>query len=157
FKWIKPRLSQIVAVLVVAGIYWATLLPDISAKEKFALASHFQFQRAALPQVPGFKSKTIRAVNPRLAHIAAWISTVGAAVALNDLDDDGLPNDVCYVDTRTDQVIVSAVPGTPERYQPFVLNPFPLSYDPSTMAPMGCLPVDLNEDGLVDIVVYYWG
>ena len=25
------------------------------------------------------------------------------------------------------------------------------------MAPMGCLPLDANEDGLMDIVVYYWG
>ena len=26
-----------------------------------------------------------------------------------------------------------------------------------TMAPMGCLPGDLNEDGLMDLLVYYWG
>ncbi len=25
------------------------------------------------------------------------------------------------------------------------------------MAPMGCLPGDLNEDGRMDILVYYWG
>jgi hypothetical protein len=25
------------------------------------------------------------------------------------------------------------------------------------MAPMGCLPGDVNEDGLIDVVVYYWG
>src|SRR5262249_10132244 len=33
----------------------------------------------------------------------------------------------------------------------------PLPYDPATMAPMGCLPGDLNEDGLADLLVYYWG
>ena len=157
FRWIKPRLKEIFALLVVGCLYWATLLPDISAKEKLSLASHFQFQRSALPQVPGYVSKTIRSVNPRLSQYNAWVSSVGAAVALSDLDGDGLPNDVCYVDTRTDQVIVAPVPGTPERYQPFVLNPAPLPYDQSTMAPMGCLPLDLNEDGLADIVVYYWG
>jgi enediyne biosynthesis protein E4 len=25
------------------------------------------------------------------------------------------------------------------------------------MAPMGCLPGDLNEDGLMDVIVYFWG
>ncbi|HEX7287050.1 MAG TPA: CRTAC1 family protein, partial [Candidatus Angelobacter sp.] len=102
-------------------------------------------------------TKTIRAVNPRLARLSAWISSVGASVALNDIDGDGLPNDVCYVDTRTDQVIVAPVPGTPQRYKPFVLNPSHLAYDATTMAPMGCLPLDVNEDGLMDIVIYYWG
>jgi hypothetical protein len=33
----------------------------------------------------------------------------------------------------------------------------PLPYDATTMAPMGCLPGDFNEDGLMDILVYYWG
>ena len=40
---------------------------------------------------------------------------MGAAVALNDLDGDGLPNDVVFVDTRTDRVVVAPVPGTPSR------------------------------------------
>ena len=55
------------------------------------------------------------------------------------------------------QVIVAPVPGTPSRYQPFVLDAAPLPYDPGTMAPMGCLPGDLNEDGVMDLLVYYWG
>jgi len=156
-KWIKPRLSKLAALLAIGCVYWTTLLPDISAREKLSLASHFQFQRMVLPQVPGYFSKSIRTVNPRLSHIAAWVSSVGASVALNDLDGDGLPNDLCYVDTITDQVIVTPVPGTAQRYQPFVLNPTPLTYDAKTMAPMGCLPVDVNEDGIMDIVVYYWG
>ena len=25
------------------------------------------------------------------------------------------------------------------------------------MAPMGCLPGDFNEDGLQDVLAYYWG
>jgi hypothetical protein len=152
-RWLKP----VSAVLILAGLYFATQLPHISARERVALISHFQFQRSVLPQVPGYPAKTIRSVNPRLAGIAAWISSVGASVALNDLDGDGLPNDLCYVDTRTDQVIVAPVPGTPQRYKPFVLNPNPLAFDSNTMAPMGCLPLDANEDGLMDIVVYYWG
>src|SRR5580765_4337728 len=157
FLWLKRWLKGLSAVLILTGLYFTTQLPDVSARERIALTSHFQFQRSALPQVPGYPQKTIRLVNPRLARISAWVSSVGAAVALNDLDGDGLPNDLCYVDTRTDQVNVAPVPGTPQRYQPFVLNPGPLAYDSNTMAPMGCLPLDANEDGLMDIVVYYWG
>ena len=157
FHYLKRWLKPVSAVLILAGIYFATQLPRISARERLALTTHFQFQRSVLPQIPGYSAKTIRAVNPRLAGISAWVSSVGASVALNDLDGDGLPNDLCYVDTRTDQVIVAPVPSTPPRYKPFVLNPAPLPYDSSTMAPMGCLPLDANEDGLMDIVVYYWG
>ena len=153
----KRWLKHLSAILIVVGLYFATRLPEISARERASLSSHFQFQRSVLPQVPGFPAKNVRNVNPRLAKISAWISSVGAAVALADLDGDGLPNDLCYVDTRTDQVIVAPVPGTPERYKPFVLLPNPLPYDANTMAPMGCLPLDANEDGLMDIVVYYWG
>ena len=32
-----------------------------------------------------------------------------------------------------------------------------MPYDAATMAPMGSLPGDLNEDGLMDVLVYYWG
>jgi enediyne biosynthesis protein E4 len=157
FLWLKCWLKGLSAVLILTGLYFTTQLPDVSARERLALTSHFQFQRSALPQVPGYPQKTIRLVNPRLARISAWVSSVGAAIALNDLDGDGLPNDLCYVDTRTDQVIVAPVPGTPPRYKPFVLHPGPLAYDSNTMAPMGCLPLDANEDGLMDVVVYYWG
>ena len=62
-----------------------------------------------------------------------------------------------YVDTRTDRVVVAPAPGTVGSYVPFTLDPGPLPYDPATMAPMGCLPGDLNEDGFMDVLVYYWG
>ncbi|NIJ13037.1 hypothetical protein FHU38_003381 [Saccharomonospora amisosensis] len=41
-------------------------------------------------------------------------------------------------------------------YPQFALDPAPLPYD-HTMAPMGCVPADLNEDGSQDLLVYYWG
>ena len=74
-----------------------------------------------------------------------------------DLDNDGLPNDLVYVDPRVDRVIVAPVPGTGSRYEPFALDPAPLSFDPSTMAPTGCVIGDFNEDGLPDILVYWSG
>lgn len=120
------------------------------------MAKRFHFQRANLkPLRPAVQNQ--RKVNPRLEGIVSWISAVGAAAALGDLDGDGLANDVCLVDPRTDEVIISPVPGTGERYAAFTLQPDASIYDPATMAPMGCLMTDLNEDGLMDVVVYYWG
>ncbi len=78
-------------------------------------------------------------------------------MALNDLDGDGLANDVCSVDTRLDQVLVQPAPRTGERYPLFALDPAPLPYNARTTAPMGCLPGDWNEDGRMDLLVYYWG
>ena len=107
----------------------------------------------ARPRYLPLREQGLRPVSPS----RGWISSVGAAAALEDLDRDGLSNDVCFVDTRTDMVIVAPVPGTGGRYKPFALDPSPLSYDSATMAPMGCLPGDLNEDGQIDMLVYYWG
>ncbi len=144
-------------LFLTAAAYSFARLPTLPDAERRLLASHFSFIKQPLPGVPGYAQKSIRAVHPSLDNISAWISSVGASVALSYLDEDGLPNDLVYVDPRIDQVIVAPVPGTPARYRPFVLNPAPLPFDPDTMAPMGCLPGDFNEDGLTDILVYYWG
>jgi hypothetical protein len=148
------KLSAIILIFVVYGF---ARIPEASESELAKLAEGFRFSTAPLPTLNGETQKTIREVNPSLRRVAGWISSVGAAVALNDLDGDGLPNDACYVDTRIDKVIVAPVPGTRERYQPFALDPITLPYDKATMAPMGCLPGDFNEDGLQDVLAYYWG
>jgi hypothetical protein len=124
------------------------------------ISGQFAFSRYSLPEVPGPAIRQFRATHPDLAHLAWYWSQFGAAAALNDLDGDGLANDVCFVDTRTDQVIVAPVPGTGERYRPFSLD-FNAAgvklFDRDTMAPMGCLPGDLDEDGRIDLVVYFAG
>lgn len=154
---LRRQAAKLTAIVLVFTVYGFARMPTASKAELTKLAEGFSFRAAPLPALNGEAPKTIRAVNPSLQRIAAWVSSVGAAVALNDLDGDGLPNDACYVDTRIDKVIVAPVPGTPERYQPFSLDPISLRYDPATMAPMGCLPGDFNEDGLADALVYYWG
>jgi len=154
---LRQNSARLLAIAVIGALFWATQLPALSANERSTLAGQFRFTQALLPQVPGRPNQIARQVNPSLQNITSWISSVGAAVALNDLDGDDLPNDVCYVDTRTNQVTVAPAPGTPARYAPFALTAAPLPYDEATMAPMGCLPADLNEDGLMDVVVYYWG
>lgn len=153
--WLQRNLTRIVACLLVVFLFFQTRLPDLSASEAFRLASRFHFSAYSFPMGSAVKAKTVRAVHPSMKRISAWVSSVGAAVAVGDLDGDGLPNDVCLVDPRTDQVTIEPAPQTGNRYQPFSLQP--LRYDPATMAPMGCLFGDLNEDGLMDVVVYYWG
>lgn len=147
---------RLTALALIVAAYYMTRLPDISRAERDEVSRNFQFQRLPLPEFGGREYKTVRQVNPSLHKISAWISSVGAAVALNDLDEDGLPNDVCYVDPRIDQVVVAPVPGSPTRYQPFSLNAG-LFFDSRTMAPMGAILADFNEDGLTDVLVYYWG
>lgn len=44
-----------------------------------------------------------------------------------------------------------------ERFHAFALPTPAEGYDPRTIAPMGCIPADVNEDGRMDLVVYYWG
>ena len=153
----RRQAAKLTAILLVFVVYGFARVPEASESELAKLAEGFRFSAAPLPTLNGETQRTIRDVNPSLRRIAGWISSVGAAVALNDLDGDGLPNDACYVDTRIDKVIVAPVPGTPARYQPFALDPITLPYDQATMAPMGCLPGDFNEDGLQDVLAYYWG
>ncbi len=154
---LRRQAAKLAAIILVIGVYGFARMPEPSEHELAELAEGFHFSAAPLPTLNGETQKTTRDVNPSLRRVASWISSVGAAVALNDLDGDGLPNDVCYVDTRIDKVIVAPVPGTPARYQPFSLDPLTLPYDKATMAPMGCLPGDFNEDGLQDVLTYYWG
>ncbi len=154
---LRGKATFLVALVLIAVLYLIVGLPVQPSEQLVTQASRFHFTRMPLPELPGHPHKFVRQVHPSLERISAWISTLGAAVALGDLDGDGLPNDLCYVDPRTDLVTITPVPGTGPRYQPFALDPAPLPYDPSITAPMGCVMGDLNEDGLLDLLVYYWG
>ncbi len=153
----RRQAKRLLAVGIILGLFFLAQLPVLSKAEKNTIAEHFAFSRLLLPQVIAGEPKQERAVNPHLIRHSGWISAVGAAIALNDLDGDGLPNDVCQVEPRTDQVIVAPVPGSGDRYQPFTLTTPEAGYQAGTIAPMGCVPQDMNEDGQMDLLVYYWG
>lgn len=145
----------LVAALILVVLYGMSRPHEPAADEMSALAARFQFTRFELPG-PAVPVREARDVHPSMERISAWVSAMGAAAALGDVDGDGLPNDLCHVEPRTDQVRVMPVPGTGERYRAFELGPSPLPYD-RTMAPMGCLIADLDEDGAMDFLVHYWG
>lgn len=150
--------ASITAFVVVLALLLLTEYPKLSPGETSQLAARFHFTKKPLPEVDGHPPyKNVREVHPSLQRISAWISSLGAGAALADLDGDGLPNDLIYVDPRTDLVTVTPAPGTGDRYRPFALNASPLPYDAATTAPMGALAGDFNEDGLMDVLVYYWG
>lgn len=154
--FVRRNIARLVAIGFLVALYLMAQLPTLSTAERKKLATNFRFTRSSLYEVPASSYRSHRVVNPSLERIASWVSATGASVALNDLDGDGFSNDVCSVDPRTDRITVAPAQGTPMRYQPFVLEAGAL-YDATVMAPMGCLPGDLNEDGLMDIVATYWG
>jgi len=153
--------SCLAAVILVAICYAIAKLPVLTSPETATLAARFHFKKLPLPEVPGHPPyKFVRQVHRSLERISAWVSSLGAAATLADLDGDGLPNDLIHVDPRTDLVTVTPVPDTNERYQPFALDTSFGShhgYDAATIAPMGTVAGDFNEDGLLDVMVYFWG
>ncbi|MER7760774.1 CRTAC1 family protein [Streptomyces sp. NPDC097619] len=139
--------------------FYAVKPDSSSAAEKNDVAKSFAFEPMSIAMPSGYRQQTVRKVNKAYKHIEAWISSVGAGVAMNDIDGDRLPNDLCITDPRIDQVVITPapVPGRKSAtYAPFVLDPAPLPKS-KTSAPIGCVPGDFNEDGATDLLVYYWG
>jgi hypothetical protein len=139
-------------------LWAATRLADRSKVEASSdITRRFQFTRTTLADIPGPQPWHIRPyVHPSLRRVPVFVSGIGSGVAVNDLDGDGLANDVCLVESRTDQAIVAPAPGTGERYAPFAL-PFGDWFVRDRMAIMGCMPGDFNEDGLMDIFMAFAG
>ncbi|WP_283133053.1 CRTAC1 family protein [Rhizohabitans arisaemae] len=155
--WLRRQLPGIVALGLMAAVFVVGNPRFASADERTELASAYKFTPMSVAMPGGFREQTIRKVNQDYKKINAWISSVGASIAMNDLDGDGLDNDLCIVDTRTDQVVVTPTPGERDkRYPAFTLTTggLPMGH---AMAPMGCAPGDFNEDGRMDLLVYYWG
>jgi hypothetical protein len=155
--WLRRQLPGIVALALVAGMFVVSRVPTSSAAEVESMAGRYAFTPQSIAMPSGFPQQEIRKVNQSYKHIDAWISSVGAGIAMNDLDGDGLSNDLCITDPRIDQVVVTPAPGErSDRYAPFALTYGALPMT-DVMAPMGCAPGDFNEDGRMDLLVYFWG
>lgn len=147
---------QVTAVLVLVGLGLVARLPSSAPAEAPALAERFHFERAPLQLTGTPFLYDVLDVNRNVAHLRHYLSSLTASVVFGDLDEDGLPNDVCHSELRTKEVVVAPAPGTGERYAPFVLDPGDL-VDGETSYAARCLIGDLNEDGLADVVVLYFG
>ena len=157
---VRRRATLLVSAAIVISLYVMTRERTLSKTESEEVVNNLRFSRTPLPEVANQPPyKYVRKVHPSVRHIRAYVSTLGASVAMGDLDGDGRQNDVVWVDPRTDQVICGPVPGTGARYETFALDPgssFP-NWNPATMCPQGSLIADLNEDGLMDVLVVHWG
>lgn len=155
--WPRRHAARLVALALLVTVFAIGQVPTVSADELDRLAARYEFAPLAISMPSGLPTQTIRPVNQDYDRISAWVSSVGAGIAMSDLSGDGLANDLCISEPRVDKVVVTPVPQDgPERYRPFVLDPAPLPVD-RTMAPMGCVPGDYNADGRMDVLVYYWG
>ena len=157
--FVKARASQLVAMALVLVSYDFAREPQISSKERETLSERFKFQPEEISIAPfdAGPLRTTRNVHPSLDRIKSWISATGAAATLADLDGDGFENDLLLVDTRINDIVVQPCPRTGDRFAPFTLTARGLPYNDATMSPTGSIVGDFNEDGNVDVLVYYWG
>lgn len=146
----------VIIFCVVGSLAGLARLPDPPAGERGKLAARFKFTWEKLPPNPMPPGGAVFPVNKTAAHMQFYLYQIGASAALGDLDGDGLPNDLCITDVRTKTAIVRPVPGTGDRYRPFELD-FGSLVDRVTEYPTVCRIVDMNEDGLADIFVAFYG
>ena len=152
----RYNIQIILVVFTVIGVLSALArMPDPPRGEAARLARQFSFQRVTLPSVP-VPPGTRYPANRTGAHMQFYFYQIGASAALGDLDGDGLPNDLCITDPRAKSIRVMPVPGTEKRYEPFTLE-FGELYDSITEYPTVCRIADMNEDGLEDIFVAFYG
>jgi hypothetical protein len=150
--------GKITAGAIVSVLLLSAWLPQIRADNATVPLNRFAFQRVALEPADTSGFRTIRPVHPDYRHIAAWISSVGASIAIGDLDGDQLSNDACLIDPRNDTVsILPLERKTGDGFKPFLLKAPADGYDIAATAPTGCLFADANADGREDVVVYFWG
>ena len=146
--------ARLLGLTVVIALGAAAGLPSDSIDGR-EVSARFSFASTTLDHSFAMPLRQTRDVHLALRRIAPWIASVGAAAAMGDVDGNLKPDDVCNVDTRINQVVVAPLLGG--RYPAFLLKTPTGAEDSRTIAPMGCLIADLNEDGLPDLLVYYWG
>lgn len=148
--------ARLLALTVTGCLGALSVLPQASSEELGRLSARFGFTRLALPAIQAPPAISSRPTNPQIAHIARWMSSLGTSAAVGDIDDDGRSNDLCRVEPRTGEILVSPLPGTGERFATFTLDTQP-ALDPLYDVATGCKIGDFNEDGLADLLVPFVG
>lgn len=157
---LRKAVVPAVALLLMGAFFIparSALLPSHDTADG-RLASRFDFTAMPIAMPEGVRSdRTIRHVRHPYKNLSAWISSIGASAAMNDIDGNRLSDDLCMVDVRADKVYVTPTPDSnTSRYQPFILDPAPLRMDEAAV-PSGCVPSDFNADGRTDMLVHFYG
>ncbi|MFD4798069.1 RNA-binding protein, partial [Streptomyces anulatus] len=92
------KLPGIVAVMLMVVTYVVVRPATPSAAQTEELASSFAFAPKTIAMPAGHDQQEIREVNKAYKHIEAWISSVGAGIAMIDVDGDGFSNVLCVTD-----------------------------------------------------------
>ncbi len=156
---LRRLVPAISALMIFAALFFAAQISQVSGAAAERIAADYKFTAMPIAMPPGYRpAQTTREVNPAYRHVQAWISSMGASIALADVTGHGKDDGMCVVDTRTNDIVVTYAPTAPaaDRFTPFVLDAVPLPVNDS-MAPMGCVPGDFNGDGRTDFLVFYWG
>lgn len=143
------RLAVALTCGVLAGL---ARMPSTSQREVDRLASQFRFTSYRITPPPTPAGGVTYGVNPWASQLQFYLHPIGGAVALGDLDGDGLANDLCHTDIRSKALAIAPVPGTGDRYPAFELA-FDLPVGRENSWPASCKLADMNEDGLMDVYV----
>src|ERR1700677_2447177 len=109
--WLRCNARRLAAILLIAAMFALSRQPKLAVADRQSLARQFGFESHQLPEMPGYSFHYVRPVHPWFNRISNWTSAVGAAVSIGDLQQTGLPNVLCYVDTRIDELILAPVPA----------------------------------------------
>ena len=82
-------LGRLAVLTGIGGLGWAAYAKVIYPT---VLAPAPQFVFAPTLPAGGAMGDTLTKVDPRIAHVAKWVLSVGDAAAVGDYDDDGLPD-----------------------------------------------------------------
>ncbi|MCB9764688.1 MAG: CRTAC1 family protein [Alphaproteobacteria bacterium] len=145
--------AQLAVLATIGFIAAMAQLPEAPDSEADVLAARFAFEQLPLPIAP-VPEGVVHGINQYAPQLEAYVHTVGASIAIGDLDGDGLANDLCYSDIRSKSVTLAPAPGTPERYAPVVVD-FGAHFNPGVGFPGTCLIGDFNEDGLADLLISF--
>ena len=85
----RAQSRRLFAVVVVTVLFVLMKLP--MQPNGASAVPHFHFTKLSLAEVPGPEIRFTRPVEPEFKDINQFMSGIGAAAAINDLDGDGLP------------------------------------------------------------------
>lgn len=148
-----PRLLAIALIILLYA--WAKPF-SLSKDEMNELSKDFKFEVLPTFTPTHLTPVYVRDVHPQYAKISTWISSIGSAAVLFDYDGDNLHNDLISIDPRFNKVYISPLPGTNKRFDPFELKATACPMNP-TMVATGALTTDFNDDGNLDILVFFFG
>jgi len=88
-RFLSRHGTLLTAVLVVLALYGMAQPSRPTAEEQAEMAACFVFTPLAIPRPEGFREREVRPVHPSMERISAWVSAMGAAATLSDVDGDG--------------------------------------------------------------------